>query len=574
MSTHTPALVLRPIAALALAVALASCSGGNRSVPYPASHPRPLPADYRTRKAVAYGPYRSDNESTETVTEAEISQDLNLLAQGNFGLIRLYSSSDMVAKQTLEVIKANNLDIKVHLGCWIASEENVAANQVTAIESSNQAEIARCIALANSYPDLVEVVSVGNECMVSWSGNPVAPSQMASYIHQVRSAIAQPVTTDDNYAYFTSATANILGGIDFVSLHSYALTDSMYPNEWDWHQASVPASGRAAAMMAQSIAYTKENYQEVQRYLSALGYSLPLVIGETGWKAIASNGEYERAHPVNQQMFYAGLQTWQASGTGPANTFWFEAFDEPWKGADNNWGLFNVSRKARYVIQDLYPSSDWEAGSYTASDALHYLPTVQNPAVTASPYVLYAQTVPTGAATPTETPGWSAWGSGTASAAQTSSTAPADGTASMAITPAPASWGWGMAMTYSNDADNLAAFANGYFNFSVKTTYPGLIQVGFLTGDVIDYSAYDELIPIGPGDYGYMNDGAWHNVQIPLSAMLPWGFMSSGMTSSTYSKLDLTMVTNPFVIADIYATTGKTSSSTTPIYVDDLFWSK
>ena len=49
----------------------------------------------------------------------------------------------------------------------------------------------------NAYPDLVLVVSVGNECMVSWAGNPVSPAQMASYITQVRSAVSQPVTTDD-----------------------------------------------------------------------------------------------------------------------------------------------------------------------------------------------------------------------------------------------------------------------------------------------------------------------------------------------------------------------------------------
>jgi hypothetical protein len=52
--------------------------------------------------------------------------------------------------------------------------------------------------------------------------------------------------------------------------------------------------------------------------------------------------------------------------------------------------------------------------------------------------------------------------------------------------------------------------------------------------------------------------------------------MSSGMTNPATSKLDMTTVTNPFVIDDRYANTGKAPGSgiTTPIYVDDIYWSK
>jgi exo-beta-1,3-glucanase (GH17 family) len=43
-------------------------------------------------------------------------------------------------------------------------------------------------------------------------------------------------------------------------------------------------------------------------------------------------------------------------------TFFFEAFDEPWKGDPNNmqgaekhWGLFSVDRKPKLVMKELYP---------------------------------------------------------------------------------------------------------------------------------------------------------------------------------------------------------------------------
>ena len=42
--------------------------------------------------------------------------------------------------------------------------------------------------------------------------------------------------------------------------------------------------------------------------------------------------------------------------------FWFEAFDEDWKGDPNNpngaekhFGLFTIDRKPKLVMQELYP---------------------------------------------------------------------------------------------------------------------------------------------------------------------------------------------------------------------------
>ncbi len=38
--------------------------------------------------------------------------------------------------------------------------------------------------------------------------------------------------------------------------------------------------------------------------------------------------------------------------------FFFEAFDEPWKGnegTEGHWGLFSEGRKAKLAMQTLYP---------------------------------------------------------------------------------------------------------------------------------------------------------------------------------------------------------------------------
>jgi len=85
--------------------------------------------------------------------------------------------------------------------------------------------------------------------------------------------------------------------------------------------------------------------------------------------------------------------------------------------------------------------------------------------------------------------------------------------------------------------------------------------------------AIQGLVPIASGQYGYVNDGNWHDVHIPIGDIKPHGAMAFGMTDPAKAKLDLTTVTNPFVINDTYGVTGNAAGSTTPIWVDDIYWS-
>ena len=566
--TISRSALVRSSLVLLLAALLEACGGGG-VVPSNGVTIRALPAEYTSRHAVAYSPFRSANRDTETITSAMIKQDLDLLVAGNFKLLRLFDSSDAVSRQTLQVIKDNGMDIKVQLGVWVASGN----------ETATQADIARGVVLANTFRDIVLAVSVGNECMVSWSFNPVSTAKMAGYLGQVRSSITQPVTTDDNYAFFASAPTEILKAIDFVALHTYSILDTVHdPGSWDWQQASVAASARATAMMDAALAKAIKDHDAARTYLDRIGFTfLPIVIGETGWKATVTGGEIYRAHPVNQKMYFDRLATWKASAGAPKNIFYFEAFDEPWKGGDDGWGLFNVSRKARYVVQGLYPSSTWEPGTYTAANALYYIPTAVNAAVTANRYTIYAEATTAGEAFPSETLIWNAWQNGTTAAAAEVSTAASEGTKSTQITPIPLSWGWGMTRSFQLASEDLSNFqATGTLNFSVKTTYSGKIEVGFLTGTAANASLYDVYIAIGPGEYGYVNDGAWHPVSIPISAITPHGAMAFGMTDPSKAKLDLKIVTNPFVLADRYGVTGKATSAniTTPIFIDNIYWAK
>lgn len=576
------AAALRLLLLLFVSLGLASCGGGG-STPYTGVQIRPLSADFTARRAVAYSPYRTAaNEAglaAEVIPKANIKQDLDLLLAAGIRAIRLFDSSDKVARQTLEVIRDNNLNIKVQLGAYM-----VGGN-----EPASRAEVARCVALANAFPDIVLAVSVGNETMVSWSFNKIAPALMADYLRSVRSQIAQPVTTDDNYAFWAGVTTQITDQIDYVALHTYVNLDSFFaPTLWNWKQRDVPAAQRAAAMMDAALVETRRQYQLARDHLDRKGLSyIPILIGETGWNAVDVGRQKFRAHPVNQKMYLDRLATWAAegrNGKGPVQIFYFEAFDEPWKQGDDKWGLFNAARQARYAVQAINPPGatagsatwTWEPvlaandadgnGIYTEADAAYFQPPVVAPAVTAQTYTLYSDS----AAAPTELrPSglrWDAFDGNTAGYADAAGLGgPGDAPNALRITPTPANYGWGLLRQSQTGAtENLSAFSGGSISFQVNTTYPGKIEIGLST-DTQDRETQEAYLQIGPGDYGWCSTGAWCTVSIPLSAF-----------AAANPKIDLSLVMLRFVIADRYAFTGKASGAgiTTPILLDAIRWTR
>jgi exo-beta-1,3-glucanase (GH17 family) len=575
-----PAQRWGPVAALTLVAAatLGGCGGGidaGGSTPSPLSlsDRRPLSAEFTSRTAVSYSPYRSSTSESdlgrEVITAANVLQDLRLINASGIGMIRLFSSRGF-AETVLTVIRDNNLNMKVMLGAYV----NPATSAVA--EADNQAELTKAIALANSHRGTVEAVSVGNETMVEWSSHKVDVAVMARYLLQVRSAIRQPVTTDDNWLFWASVPKAIANVVDFAAVHSYPILDTFYdPLLWDWRFKSTAANQRPAAMVAGAVTEAKRQFGKAREAFDKLNLpGFPMVIGETGWTARDAGGGPVlnfRAHPVNQKMYFDALQAWAIEGRnsvhGPKAMFYFQAFDEPWKQGDDGWGLFNKDRQARYTVQSLGTCGvTWvcEAGGLTAADAVSWVaPTVASP-VTANRYTLYSEAEVPGEVRPTGLR-WDPFAL-TGYANTTATAASGDGNTSFEITPNPVNFGWGL-FTYSaaGVTDNLSAYAGGRLNFSVKSdSYPGKIEVGIST-DTEDRDVQEAYVRVGPGDFGYCNTNAWCTVSIPVSAFL-----------AANPKLDLRMVSFRFIIADRYSFTGKPPNTTglPKLYVDGIHWAK
>jgi exo-beta-1,3-glucanase (GH17 family) len=296
--------------------------------------------------AVAYSGFREGQhpdrgDGAVNPSAEEILEDLQILVDHDFHLIRMYDSGGNT-RDTLEIIRRHELPIKVVLGIWLDAEfsnhqgcpwlnepipdENLAANKI-----KNAAEVERGIELAKQFDDIVVAVNVGNEALVDWNDHMVPLEQVIAYVRQVKGAIEQPVTVADNYVWWTQNGAPLAAEVDFLGVHSYPV----------WEGKTID----------EGLAFTIENLEGVREALPGKD----IVVLEAGWATVASEFG-ERAGEVQQKRYYNEILDWATERN--VTVFFFEAFDEPWKGnpdnplgAEKHWGLFNVDRTPKEVMR-------------------------------------------------------------------------------------------------------------------------------------------------------------------------------------------------------------------------------
>jgi exo-beta-1,3-glucanase (GH17 family) len=549
------------------------------------------------RKSISYSGYRVGQDPRESIypSEDEIKEDLELLISQGFGLIRLYDTT-LHAERTLKVIEVNSFDIKVQLGIYVTGKLS---------SSSNYGLLDDAVELVNNYKDIIVSVSVGNETLVSWSFVSVAPADIIQYVRYIRSKIELPVTiNDDNNAFadksgsLWNANRNVWKEIDYASVHSYAYWDATY-GLWDIKFLETPEDERNKAMMDYAINYAKTDFEGVRKGFDSLGLTyLPIVIGETGWQneptgraknppsSAVPNAANYMADQLNQAAYYDGMMKWAFGEnlddpgdgiTRPASMFYFSAFNEPWKSADDHWGLWDENRDPRYVLtrEGLDPE-----------DAVYYIdPDAQDPpepglTITDADLIVFRDTAK-GEGEEMPEVEWNSWEGNTTATISTVEVSSPEGTTHGKIIPEPESWGWGMTIIPKQPVTateppvflDLSSFTTtGKISFKIKTTYSSPIEIGFSTGHGNTRDSVDVYIKVDPANnsYGYKNDGNWNSVVIPISNLAPLAKASYGSDSA--SVLDMTRVLSLFVVADRFETTGNTGGTTADIEIDDISW--
>lgn len=289
-------------------------------------------------KAICYSGYRRGQSPVTGVCPSyeEVKEDLLILEQ-DFDYIRMYDPNEHT-QMAVEVIRKENLQLKVMVGMNLLGEISnpncawggeYSQEQLVKHITHNQEQLEMLVSLANEYEDVIFSVSAGNEAVPEWNENLVSPQRVLYFVTELKKRTNQLVTYCDNNYYWQSQLYAVAQAVDFISIHTYPV----------WLGAQVD----------QAIHESVNDYYHIQN----LYKGKQVVITEAGWPTTSSGNQIlpHNANKNNQEKYIEKMQQW--SEDSGVLIFFFEAFDEPWKGSNNpnepekHWGIYTVDRELK-----------------------------------------------------------------------------------------------------------------------------------------------------------------------------------------------------------------------------------
>ena len=336
-------------------------------------------------QGICYGGYRTNSRDNEP-NVSEIKEDLKILAAIDIKIIRTYNLHREeivnVLKALTELKKENpKFEMYVMLGVWIDCKN--AWTEIAPIHEEesqrNAIEIQKAVELSNKYPEIIKIISVGNEAMVKWATNYyVTPNIILKWVKHLQNLKQENklpnqvwITSSDNFAswgghsadYHVEDLKQLIKAVDYISMHTYPMHDTHYnPVFWGIKESELQLTDKDKidAVMLRARDYATSQYENVVKYMKSIGENKPVHIGETGW-ATASNEMYgndgsKATDEYKSGLYYYLMREW--SNKNNISCFYFEAFDENWKdstnpmGSENHFGLINLQNQAKFAIWD------------------------------------------------------------------------------------------------------------------------------------------------------------------------------------------------------------------------------
>ena len=298
--------------------------------------------DFKYGNAICYSGFR-ENQSPQTKVYPsydEVKEDL-LILEKEYDYIRMYSPSKH-AEVTLQVIRDLGLDLQVMLGIDLKGEESnpncawggtYTDEEVVSNIAHNEEHLLQLIKLANEYEDIIFSVSAGNEATPEWNENLVQPNRVLYFVNELKKHTNQLVTYCENCAYWPTILGEVAEAVDFISLHTYPA----------W----------AGFTIDEALETSIKDFNNVQEAYP----NKKCIITEAGWPTVSHGRgiEPKRASEDFQKRYFKEINKW--SKDNETLVFFFEAFDEPWKGSDNpnepekHWGIYYVDRTPKKVLK-------------------------------------------------------------------------------------------------------------------------------------------------------------------------------------------------------------------------------
>lgn len=264
-------------------------------------------------QCVSYAPYYQKGRSPFiplTLTSPEqIDRDLALLSK-RFNCVRTYSVDQGLAYVPEA---ASKIGLKVLLGAWIGWTK-----------ADNMRELNLAIKQANSFPDTVVGLVVGNEVLLRREQTMPA---MQSYIDYAQQKTEVPVTYADVWEFWLK-NRDLEPSVDFVTVHILPY--------WE----DIPRSIDDADQHVKLVMHKLQNV-----------FSKPLFIGETGWPSVGRQRGAAVPSQVNQAQYLREfVDSAQKHGW---NYNLIEAMDQPWKRVlegtvGGYWGIYSSELKPKF----------------------------------------------------------------------------------------------------------------------------------------------------------------------------------------------------------------------------------
>ncbi len=242
-----------------------------------------------------FGPYLNAGESPSTLlTEEQLRQRMQpLVPYTNW--IRTYGTANGLDRAGAA---ARTVGLRIAMGAHISSSA-----------TANQAEMDRLVAAANRGD--VDLAVIGNEVLLRGD---LAPAALIELIRDFRRRVPTvPVTTSEAYNKLLEFP-QVIQEVNTVLMHAYPM--------WEGYSLQT------------AIGVVDRRYKDVK----ALAGSKQVIVSETGWAGAGAAKGAAVMSPENAVSYLLAFVSWARAND--VQYFYFEAYDEPWKAAEEDVGPY------------------------------------------------------------------------------------------------------------------------------------------------------------------------------------------------------------------------------------------
>ena len=287
---------------------------------------------------LAYAPFQRWDSPAAAYTgggfpaDASLDADLAQLAAIT-DQIRTYSAAAMPALPRLAAAHG----LRLTLGVWLDRDQ-----------ANNARELAAGIRAAQTEPNVTRLI-VGNETVLH---RLFTPAELIEKLRQVRAAVQVPVSTAEPWHVWISHP-ELADHVDFITIH-------LLPY---WEGVGIESA-------------VDESLERLAR-VRARFPGKPVLIGEIGYPSGGDQIKRAVATPAAQAAFTR--QFVQRAKTGKLDYFLMEAFDQPWKLAEEGragafWGVFDAARQPKFAFHGpIEADAYWRAKALASSLAAFVL---------------------------------------------------------------------------------------------------------------------------------------------------------------------------------------------------------